>query len=417
MQPSGPLIEKAAAKRVLFFAEAVTLAHVARPLALGEGLASTGWGISLACDPRYRQFLAEHRGGYHELSSIEPTAFLDALSRGAPVYKAAMLERYVDDDLRAIAAAKPDVVVGDFRLSLSVSARLAKVPYVALANAYWSPYYEPAGWPVPQLGMTRLLPIVAAEALFRLARRAAFALHSRPLNQVRRRYGLSSLGSDLRRVYTDADYVAYVDGAELFPIRGLPSHHSFVGPVLWEPRIPLPGWWNDLPSDRPIVYVSLGSSGQARLLPTVVAALAASGASTVVATAGRSSLENSPPSVHVERFLPGNEVAKRASLVICNGGSLACYQALAAGVPIIGIASNLDQFLNMQAIQNAGAGATVRADRATEARIRATAMRVLKDRRFADAARSLAHVVNQAGAQRRFAELLTRALGRQPCGR
>jgi UDP:flavonoid glycosyltransferase YjiC (YdhE family) len=404
-------------KRVLFVAEAVTLAHLARPLAFSEGLGAEEWETTLACDPRYAQHLADYRGRYFELSSVEPATFLAALSRGAPLYNTETLQRYVDADLQAIAAASPDVVVGDFRLSLSVSARVAKVPYVALANAYWSPYYKPAHWPVPQLPMTRLLPIGAAEALFRLGRRAAFALHSRPLNRVRRSYGLSSLGTDLREVYTDADYVAYVDAAELFPIPGLPSHHRFVGPVLWEPRLPLPDWWNDLPTDRPIVYVSLGSSGQAKLLPTVVEALAACGASTVVATAGRSGVENASPSVHVAHFLPGTQVARHASLVICNGGSLACYQALAAGVPIIGIASNLDQFLNMQAIQRADAGVTIRADRASEARIQSTAMRVLKDRRFADAARSLAHVVNQAGAQRRFAELLTDAQRRQPCGR
>ena len=50
-------------------------------------------------------------------------------------------------------------------------------------------------------------------------------------------------------------------------------------------------------------------------------------------------------------------------MVICNGGSLTSYQALAAGKPIIGLPSNLDQFLNMQALERSGAGVGIRADR------------------------------------------------------
>ena len=44
------------------------------------------------------------------------------------------------DDLELIRRIEPDVVVGDFRLSLAVSAPMAGVPYIALANAYWSPF-------------------------------------------------------------------------------------------------------------------------------------------------------------------------------------------------------------------------------------------------------------------------------------
>ncbi len=44
-------------KRVLFFAEAVTLAHVARPITLAKGLDPTRYEVVMACDPRCQQFL------------------------------------------------------------------------------------------------------------------------------------------------------------------------------------------------------------------------------------------------------------------------------------------------------------------------------------------------------------------------
>ena len=50
---------------------------------------------------------------------------------------------------------EPDVVVGDFRLSLSVSARVAGVPYLAITNAYWSPYARQR-FPLPELPVVRM---------------------------------------------------------------------------------------------------------------------------------------------------------------------------------------------------------------------------------------------------------------------
>jgi hypothetical protein len=75
--------------------------------------------------------------------------------------------------------------------------------------------------------------------------------------------------------------------------------------------------------------------------------------------------------------LPGLDAARRSRLVICNGGSPTSQQALAAGVPIIGLATNLDQFLNMAAIESAGAGVVLRADRFSANMLRAHVRRLL----------------------------------------
>ncbi len=64
--------------------------------------------------------------------------------------------------------------------------------------------------------------------------------------------------------------------------------------------------------------------------------------------------------VYFEPLVDGNDIAKRASLVICNGGSPTAYQALAQGTPVIGIPSNMDQLLAMRFIEDAEAGKLVR---------------------------------------------------------
>lgn len=350
--------------RILFVAEAVTLAHVARPVTLAQGLDGQHFDVHLAHHPRYRELLGELSLVEHEIHSISPQQFMRALSAGSPLYDLPTLEGYVEEDLELIARVKPDIVVGDFRLSLAVSAAIAGVTYVTLSNAYWSPF-SIQKYTVPELPLTQALGVALGQWLFAVGRPLAFALHCLPMHRLRRRYGLPSLGFNLRRVYTHADYTLYADIPELYRLQNMPPNHRFIGPVIWSPADPPPDWWGDLPEGIPVVYVTLGSSGKASLLPELVTALGAVAVTALVSSAGAPLPESAPDNVYLASYLPGEDAVKRASLVICNGGSPSTHQALAHGVPVIGLASNLDQYLNMAAIVNAGAGRLLRAGTCT----------------------------------------------------
>lgn len=394
--------------RVLFFAEAVTLAHVARPLALASALKADEFDIRVACAPRYREFFGSMTRDVVDLHSIPVSEFLSRLARGRPVYDAATLRRYVEEDLRLLELVKPAVVVGDFRLSLSVSARRARVPYVGLANAYWSPYARPQ-FELPSHPATRVVGRNFASAVFRMVRPLAFAYHTLPLNRVRREFGLPSLGFDVRRVYTDADYVAYADIPELIPTYNLPAPHSYIGPVLWSTPVTLPTWWDSLSQELPVIFVTMGSSGDATVLPRIIEALAALPATVIVATAGAPLPRDLPAKVHSATYLPGELAARRAQLVVCNGGSPTTHLALAAGVPVLGIATNMDQFLNMHFIAARGAGLRLRADELRPGDLRQQAGRMLADGAFGTAARRLAADMRRYDARTRFAAILRRA--------
>jgi UDP:flavonoid glycosyltransferase YjiC (YdhE family) len=375
--------------RVLLMAEAVTLAHVARPIALARALDPARYEVMLACDLRYAAFASAGPWQRADLHSIASAQFNQALARGAPVYDLATLEAYVAEDRALLEAFKPDLVVGDFRLSLSVSARLARVPYLTIANAYWSPHYR-GGFPLPVLPMTRFLPLPVASALFATFRPIAFAMHCRPINQLRARHGLPSLGHDLRRVYTDADHHLVPDLAALYPLDDPSGQHSFIGPLMWSPEVDLPPWWGEaVPEQHATVYVTLGSSGPAALLNLVLQALDGLPVRVLASTAGAPLPERPPANARLAAYLPGDAAAARARLVVCNGGSLAVQQALAAGVPVLGLASNMDQFLNMAPITAAGAGLTLRADRISVAAIRAACLQLLASGTASDAARRI----------------------------
>ena len=191
-------------------------------------------------------------------------------------------------------------------------------------------------------------------------------------------------------VYTHGDYTLYADLPTLFPTANLPAHHRYLGPLLWSPDVCLPSWWRRLDGQRPIVYVNLGSSGPARLLPSLLDTLAKLPLTIVCATAGYRQPLAPHENIHVSDYLPGDAVSERAALVICNGGSPSVYQALANGLPVIGIASNLDQMLCMSAVVKADAGLLLRAGNLSGSSVNTSVETVLSQARLKEGAEKLA---------------------------
>jgi UDP:flavonoid glycosyltransferase YjiC (YdhE family) len=375
-------------RKVLFFAEGATLAHVGRPFVLAESLDPNEFELAFARPPAYAWLTAKARFRLLDLSCQDGATFARRLEQGRPLYDLGTLERYVADDLALIDAERPDVIVGDFRLSLSVSARLRRVPYITLCDAYWSPE-QPLVPTLPVLGFTRFTPLPLAERIFRAVSGPAMRLHTLPIERLRRKHGLPSLGFDLRRCYTDADLRLFANFAALFPDIAPSNTAGFIGPIAWSPEATPET--DFLKTQDGFVYVTMGSSGDPLVLRTLIPILEQTGAPIVVASAGKPL----PPGLNSSRtrvfdYLPGDLACRHAKLVVCNGGSPTTNQALANGVPVLGIARNMDQFLNMRAIERFGAGVLVRADRAGTRQLAEASQALLKDGRFAERAGTLA---------------------------
>ena len=387
-------------RRVLFVAEAVTLAQVVRLVVLARSLDRRRYQVHFASARFDELVFADTDFVRWPIRSLSPEQVERLVRGGRRLYGARTLRRYLEDDRRVLAAVRPDLVVGDLRLSLSVAAPLAGIPHAALINAYWSPHAVRPGFPLPDHPIVRLLGERLAERYFPRALPRVFDHFAAPLNALRRAHGLPPVGS-LPEVLTHGDVTLFPDVPALVPTAGGPASHRYLGPVCWSPPVPLPPWWHRLDPARPTIYVTLGSSGRADLLPPLVAALAATGAQLLVATAGRAIVPPGPHT-HVADYLPGDRAAARADVVVSNGGSTTGYQALAAGTPVVGVPANLDQCLAMQAITRAGAGVQVRAGAATGAAIRAAVATVLESPAYRQAAARIAATFAGWDARARF---------------
>lgn len=389
-------------RRILFVGQAVSLAHVARPLRLAQEVDRAEWDVCFACDERYRRFVAQAALPFRALPSMEPDEFRQRLARGAALADESTLAREVEADVALLEDLRPDLVLGDFRLSLGISAERAGVPYANLCNAHWSPRTA-LDFPVPELPVLRHAPRLLAP-LLKLGAPVVFKRHAAAFNKLRRRFGQAPV-EDLRAMYTLGTWTLFADLKELAPCSSLASHERYLGPVIWGPDEPLPGGQLEEDDPRPLVYATLGASGTHRVVAALLEALGALPVRAILATAGRPVVGAIPPNVQALPYVAATKVLPHASACVFNGGCATGYQALAAGVPLLALPENGDQFLFTEALVRQGAGRCVRPTFATAKAIRedlATLIEGAEARRAARGLQARIAAFDAGAAFRRF---------------
>jgi UDP:flavonoid glycosyltransferase YjiC (YdhE family) len=150
-------------------------------------------------------------------------------------------------------------------------------------------------------------------------------------------------------------------------------------------REPLPDWWAG--GDDPLVYVSFGTVAASQgMFPSLYAAVVDSLAElpvrvlvTVGEAADPAALGSLPPRVHVERFVPQDQVLGAATVMVSHGGSGSMLGALAAGLPLVVLPLFADQPRNAARVAALGAGITVAGGPAAAGQIGAAVAAVLDD--------------------------------------
>lgn len=403
-------------KRVFLVAEAATLAHIGRILSLSSYLDPNKYDVLVAFDPRYDAFLGSFSFKKVNLKTIDSAQFLRALTDGVNPYDLETLNEFVQDDIVLIKDFKPDLIVGDFRLSLLVSANICKVPLVSVTNAHWSPFARQT-WTVPTLRYISKLGAVGIaffQFIFDIARPLFLARFMGTFKKFFKFHGLPFLFKDIRSFYCAGDYVLYPDMKEVVPTFNLPSNHVYLGPLTWSPTLPLPSWWSSasvMPGKK--VFVSLGTSGNQTLVPKIIEALANKPVIVFIATVGKISISELPKNVFVAPMLPMQEVLKVVDLIVCNGGSGSINHAIKSGVPIVGIADNLDQYLCMEFVEEAGLGKLVRSDSVSTETIEATIFDTLNAGTYKRRALELQAKSGLYNESQLFNDLIDRILGDQ----
>ena len=349
--------------KILFFSEAVSLAHVGRPLNLAKWAQDNGVDSHFACSHAILKNNTISTFGlpYHPLYTIDGNLFYNRVNQGNFFYKVEELKKYVAEELALIKEINPDLIVSDFRLTTSISSHLTNKPLLNLSNSYWSPSYT-CPFPAPEAGIFNLLPHRTTEFIFNLIRPFAFKFFGKELNQTRKFYGLK-LKHDFREHYTDGNFTAYMDLPHFVSIKNLPKNHFYLGPVIWSPK--MEGKKLKLKDDNNI-YISMGSSGNKSVLPIVIHSALKNKFNLVlsgVTSSEKSELLNQIPELTgrsiIEPLLNAEEILPYCKLTICHGGSSTVYQSVENGVPVLCLPKNPDQGLVSLAVSQKNIGRTI----------------------------------------------------------
>ena len=96
------------------------------------------------------------------------------------------------------------------------------------------------------------------------------------------------------------------------------------------------------------------------------------------------------PGVVVERFVPQDLILPRCAVAVTHGGSGSILGALQHGRPVVVVPLGADQFENAAAVERAGTGIVVTADRLTADTVADAAARCLADDELRHAAARIA---------------------------
>ena len=420
--PSGP------GPLVLFFPYGQSLGHTVRPLMIARELLDLGVRVVFAGTGPYMSFVEAEGFPVLECLDLNEDYGVEEFSEKG---SASVLNRFSADvlfhaDCRLVEDLRRkgvtiDAILADRRPTSATVAEYFEIPFVGIINAQWTRYY--ADWGVKDLPdsnffarLIRAIPLLTMEKKRRILDKIVpvgiwvfcWFLAS-PLNWLRMKNRLPA--RPLHTLFAGEALTLLPDFPEFTPTQNLPATMHYTGPIVWEPDIPEPEWTSALTPQERTLYLSLGSSGNRELFFDVVAAFGDGPYQVIVTTGGMVGPDEIeritlPSNVHVAQFSKGSALARRADVVISHFGSGTLFQALAEGVPMVGVAYNVDQERNMVWAESKGVGRGLLKRVYTAKRLYALVEEVLADPAYREGARRFREVIDGYRGPKRSAELI-----------
>ncbi len=396
-------MSRPARRKVALFADGGFLAHATRVLEVGRALHRLGYEVVFCSTGPYTRLMREAGFEVHPVYTEDREVTLGLARRAGLVnlsWWRECAEKSVESDMAAISALKPDVVVGDMRLSLSTSAAGMGVPCVGLTNAAWTSRFAERIH-VPEGHITeRVLGHTVADALFPHLKKLIIRHWARGFDRIRSRLKLAPLHTMYELV--EGDITLLADLPEYFPI----DVHSaadfrYVGPIMFRAALPRPIWLPRLDRSRPTLYFTMGSTGDTQFFTEAAKVFGGTSYQVLITTAGLPvDLYRKYDNVFIEELADGDSLMSVSHVAITHGGNGTVYQALTNGVPVLGIPTLFDQEVNLQRVEALGAGLRMaRRDYCAE-RLRAAIEQILRTKSFTQSARRLSGRIAEYEAPR-----------------
>jgi len=187
-----------------------------------------------------------------------------------PFTEAELRER-VESEIALYQELNPVAIVIGFTLSVTISARAAKVPLVyVMPFTLTRPFLEAGLATFPDAFDYPFLRIIPRKILDRLTN--YWLLHTKlwikPFQKVAKDFGVRP-PERLVDIY-EGDFNLVTDIPEITGVKELPENWHYVGPIFAHLEGDIPPELQNLPHDRSVIYCSMGSSANRDILKKVI---------------------------------------------------------------------------------------------------------------------------------------------------
>lgn len=344
--------------KILVLMNAHALAHVSRPLEVAKVLRSRGNEIIFGGHGKY--LVIAEKDGFETIElpyiSVEQVVEAVRTQRLDQLYKKEQIAEYINAELDCYKRVQPDLVILDNRPTAVTSAELAGIKTVSIVNVHMSQHKE--------------IPFHSVRNVSRLGSRVPFKYLDRIENMIEgffiNKLVMGDIGK-LRKSFglkkkhgfanEEGDLNLFPDLPEFSPVVKKATNCHYVGPLTWHNDLPAPESLSQLSEGERCIYFTIGSEGLEDLIENMGEFLKVD-VPIIVAT-GKPKEEvnfSVPPNVFLEEFVNADKVLPRCELVVCHGGNGTLYQAMAHGVPIIGIAMHEEQYYGLKRVNELGLG-------------------------------------------------------------
>jgi UDP:flavonoid glycosyltransferase YjiC (YdhE family) len=396
---------------ILFLAEAVSFAHVGRPLTLANWAHQNGHEVHFACSLIGLRKTGTTNFAFpcYQLNTIDSDLFYGRIKKGQFFYSYDEMLGYVEEEKKLINQINPDLVVTDFRLTAPISTRICNKPLINLANSHWSPNTQ-CPFPAPKTGFFQWIPPIVQDGIFSLIRPIAFKVYAKELNKVRRNYGLPEK-NDFRELYTEGTYTAFMDMPDFSILENKPKHHIFLGPVIWNPEIKKQNIQLD---SKDNIYISMGSSGNNKHLDAIIKSILKTTSRIILSGISPQEkidlIEKHPELINrsvIESLIDTEKILPNCRLTVCHGGSGTVYQSLSYGVPALCFPDNPDQHLVSYSVKRQNLGDWIPQNKSTVKRISKSILECLNNKSLITNAFNYAERIRSQNTCQKWLQFLT----------
>lgn len=347
-----------------------TLSHVSRPLEIGKVLRNKGLHILFAGFRTKKSkisFIESEEFKCLPLYEPDSDIIFNNIRKGKIEFVSdSIIDEMIKADINLLESVKPDIVLTDGHFSAMISSQIIGIPHAAIVNASSTEYRS-----IPYIPLfEKFLPgcIHENRSFHRLSDRInlklEMAVFDNTMNYFKRlskKYSLK-LPVTATNCLAGKDLTLLADIPEYFPVKNQPNNYHYIGPITWKrsTTTPKPRWWPLPDTEKPQIYLTMGTTGENNLFSLIYNQLKHSEFITIITTGSQTDkLKTISGKIYVEDYIDGELILENSQLVICHGGNGTIYQAIAMGTPIIGIPTIPDQDFNMRRVEALGVGVKI----------------------------------------------------------